>query len=243
MTTKTGEALRGRKRPKGVLAKAWATRRKNKAAAKRAAAKVSMAAAQAGLNRERAVVVANHLAKLEKAARRGSKTPTPKAKKAARRGPAKPTPRSEPVTDGALNPVGATMASMGAAKQAQSTERDERNLEISARALIVAARKRDAIPGDAEVAVGNMLHSIIQNARHELRRELDIDETARIRAYARETNRKIVCSFIASLEQHAAAANGLPASMVISSYTLCRMVDILNEHGYKADGYRPQRHD
>lgn len=127
------------------------------------------------------------------------------------------------------------MATVNEAKQFQETEAGDRNLGISARALIVEARRHG---GDVELSVGRMLGDIVRRTEQETRRRCDVDINERIKDYAKATSRKIICSFIASLEQHAAASNGLPPSMVISSYTLCRMVDVLNEVGYKADGYR-----
>lgn len=47
---------------------------------------------------------------------------------------------------------------------------------------------------------------------------------------------KAVCSAIGAFEQQMKLFNGLPPSVVMSSYTICRMLDALNRAGYTADG-------
>lgn len=249
MTTKTGEKLRGRKRPKDVLAKAWATRRKNKAAKLRAAkektkTEQTIRARSAPASTIPATKPRGSTMLIRKGRRNGLTTAAKKL--AARAGSAKKTRHSDRpgVMDDEhiINVHGATAASVGAAKHEQELAAHNDRVGISARAIMVEARKR-AHPEATEAAIARMLVEIEARTRGEVIREMDRDETARIREYARQTNRKIICSFIASLDQHAASANGLPPSMVISSYTLCRMVDVLNEVGYKADGYRAPNHN
>lgn len=47
---------------------------------------------------------------------------------------------------------------------------------------------------------------------------------------------KVVCSAIGAFEQQMKLFNGLPPSVVMSSYTICRMLDALGRAGYSANG-------
>lgn len=80
MTTKTGEALRGRKRPASVLEKAWATRRKNARAAKRAAKAAKKARGSRRHTRQNLInVTANRSKRLSDIARAALNAPLAQA--------------------------------------------------------------------------------------------------------------------------------------------------------------------
>ena len=107
------------------------------------------------------------------------------------------------------------------------------------------ARKADEIAKLAKKrggtdAIQTMLTSIEAIARHEGEMKAE-REAVRIRAaYHRAMDDKIVCAFIALVDDAQRSLRGLPPEMVwsLDALTLTKIVDALNEAGYTAKGRR-----
>ena len=85
-------------------------------------------------------------------------------------------------------------------------------------------------------AIQNLITNRIAQARAEGQNLAERGRTELMRRHHEATTDNIVCSAIGMFEQQMKLFNGLPPSLVMSSHTLCRMLDALNRAGYTADG-------
>lgn len=104
-------------------------------------------------------------------------------------------------------------------------------IDVTARAIVVDARKRGK-----EAAVEQRLRQIVGRAHSdgiEYARIEDMKISDKTFEAARD---KIVCSALGVLELQMKLNGGLPPTVVMSSYTICRMMDALNCAGYTSNG-------
>jgi hypothetical protein len=76
-------------------------------------------------------------------------------------------------------------------------------------------------------------------AEVEARKEAEVANMDSIKMLTKQMHINVVASFLAQVNGMAAANRGpLPRSMVVSGYTLARVVDALNQAGYTEDGFK-----
>lgn len=193
--TKPGEKLKGRKRPKSVMAKAWETRRRNEA--------------------------------LRKAAR-----PKP-----AKVGPKKPTRKT------AKQSVATTLRSEGFKIELRNAVNDNAKTTVSVGvADYFAKAARDILASTSQQEAVQRLQNIVGTARHEAEQDEQHRSSREIAEIGKLTVERIVCGFIAEVELAMTLHRGLPVDMVwnLSSYTVAKVLDALNEAGYTAKGRKPR---
>lgn len=240
MTTKTGEALRGRKRDPEVLAKAWATRRKNK----RKAARVEMQRSAGGLM----IPVKVPTPKRQSKASTGRKaTRYPSNLEAAvneiKQFAEKAREPIEQARNQAFNGAAdnATEGLQSAAAMSSTSQADGANYNPASQGLAVTAR---VIMVEARKNNGANIESILRDAVHTARMEEQrciLEQAARQRReHLRVVSQKIVCGFLAEVEMSMAHSRGLPPDEVwtLNSFTLTKIVDALNAAGYRGNGFR-----
>jgi hypothetical protein len=200
--SKTGEKLKGRKRPRSVLKKAWETRRAKKNLANWR--EIRATGSPRRTRKTRALTVAN----VKQMAAEASAALTPRSEAAAER-------VLTTVTDGLI----------------ASTIEDA--TEIEARAILVEARKKGG-----HQAIKERLQRMTRRAHHD-GQKVEIELARReIKAITTLTTERIVCGFIAEVELAMRLHRGLPPDMVwnLSSFTVTKIIDALNDAGYTANG-------
>lgn len=226
MTTKTGEKLRGRKRPKGTLAKAWETRRRN--------AKLK---AKHGPKLARAMIETGEASTGPKATRSRSK-----------RDRGHGYPAGPPETAGAIgHQVGTESANhtsqyigvpQGYSDQGFGKPRaNPAEIADKAQKIIKLARGKDS--AKALEAVGNHLMMMRLGSYNDGEHEASVLYRKRLLESQQAIDTKIVCGFLAEVdEQMRSHHGGIPPEMtfVVNSYTLVKIVDALNRVGYYANG-------
>lgn len=133
------------------------------------------------------------------------------------------------------NPSSATTAIGASQAEGANLAPPSDTLAITARALTVEARKKNGAP-----LVEEILRSAVLTAKMNARAELLRGENAFRTDLLREAGRRVVCGFIAEVDQVMGKGHGMPPQMVwaVNSFTVAKIVDALNAAGYHSSGFR-----
>lgn len=150
------------------------------------------------------------------------------------------TPRAEAQAVNAVrddwNRVRSTTTATGAAEAANSTQPGRGEIVGGTEYNLAEEITKLARKKGGKDQIQYMIASEISIARYQGQREAEKLHMEQTKAIHEAQTDKIVCSAIGVLERGMKLNGGLPPTVTMSSYTICRMLDALNRAGYSAEG-------